>query len=119
MDSNIIGLSMEEMALIGNIARYHSGAVPSMSHAEWAELSSEDRLAASKLAAILRLADSLDRSHMQKLSDIEIKQKDNELVISGRTDRETALEEWAFAYKSEFFTEVFGLRCVFKKKGRA
>jgi len=119
MDSNIIGLSVEEMALIGNIARYHSGAIPSMSHAEWAELSSEDRLAASKLAAILRLADSLDRSHMQKLSDIEIKQKDNELVISGRTDRETALEEWAFAYKSEFFTEVFGLRCVFKKKGRA
>jgi len=118
MDSNIIGLSGAEMALIGNIARYHSGAVPSMSHAEWAELSSEARLTASKLAAILRLADALDRSHLQKFSEIEIKQKDNELVITGRTDRETALEEWTFGYKSEFFTEVFGLRPVFWKKGK-
>lgn len=118
MDSNIIGVSVAEMALIANIARYHSGAVPSLSHAEWAGLSPGDRLTASKLAAILRLADALDRSHMQKLSDIEIKQKENELVISARTDRETALEEWTFGYKSEFFTEVFGLRCVFKKKGK-
>lgn len=118
MDANIIGLSGGEMAQVANIARYHSGAVPSMSHAEWAELSSDARLTVSKLAAILRLADSLDRSHLQKLTDIDIKQKENELVITGRTDRETALEEWTFAYKSEFFTEVFGLRCVFRKKGR-
>jgi exopolyphosphatase/guanosine-5'-triphosphate,3'-diphosphate pyrophosphatase len=117
-DSNIIGLSVAEMALIANIARYHSGTVPSLSHAEWAELSPEERLTAGKLAAILRLADALDRSHMQKLADVEIKLKDNEIVISGRTDRETALEEWTFAYKSEFFTEVFGLRCIFRKKGK-
>jgi exopolyphosphatase / guanosine-5'-triphosphate,3'-diphosphate pyrophosphatase len=118
MDSNIIGMSTSEMAMVANIARYHSGSVPSMSHAEWADLMPDERLTVSKLAAILRLADSLDRSHMQKLTDIEIKQKENELIIAARTDRETALEEWTFAYKSEFFTEVFGLRCIFKKKGR-
>lgn len=117
MDSNIIGITRAEMALVANIARYHSGALPSLSHAEWAELSPDERLTAAKLAAILRLADALDRSHMQKLADVEMKLRENELVISGRTDRETALEEWAFGYKSEFFTEVFGLRCVFRKKG--
>ena len=117
LDANIIGLSRSEMALVANIARYHSGSVPSMSHAEWAELMPQERLTAAKLAAILRLADSLDRSHLQKIQDIDIRQKDNELVITGRTNRDTVLEEWTFGYKSEFFTEVFGLRCVLKKKG--
>jgi exopolyphosphatase/guanosine-5'-triphosphate,3'-diphosphate pyrophosphatase len=118
MDSNIIGFSTAEMAKLGNIARYHSGTAPSLSHAEYAALAGEDRLSVSKLASILRLADSLDRSHLQKFSGIEIKLKDNELIISCRAERETALEEWTFGYKSGFFTEVFGLRCVFRRKGK-
>lgn len=118
LDSNLIGLNSAEMRLVANIARYHSGAVPSQSHAEWAELSPGEQLAAAKLAAILRLADSLDRSHLQKFTGVDIRLKDSELVFTGHSDRDTTLEEWTFGYKSEYFTEVFGLRCVLRKKGR-
>ena len=117
MDSNLIDLSRSDTALVANIARYHSGAVPSMSHAEWAELTPQERLTVSKLTAILRIADGLDRSHKQKFSDIECKLQDSDLVIVGHSDRDTRLEEWAFGFKSEFFTEVFGMRCLLRKKG--
>ena len=116
IDSNISALTTADMALIGNICRYHSGTVPSMSHREWAALTQEERLTASKLAAILRLADALDRGHNQKFAKIEIDLADNELIVTGETARDTTLEEWTFGYKSEFFTEVFGLRCTFRKK---
>ncbi len=118
LDSHIIGLTTAEMRLVANIARYHSGAVPSLSHPEWAELSPAEQLTAAKLAAILRLADALDRSHLQKFADIDIKLKDNELIITGHTDRDVTLEEWTFGYKSEYFTEVFGLKCTLRNKGR-
>ncbi len=118
MDSNLIDLTRSETVLVANIARYHSGDVPSAAHAEWAALTVQERLTASKLAAILRIADALDRSHMQKFADIEMKLQGSDLIITGRSDRDTVLEEWTFAYKSEFFTEVFGLRCLLHKKGR-
>lgn len=118
LDSNIIGLTGAETAMLASIARYHSGAAPALSHPEWAALPAESRITVSKLAAMLRLADSLDRSHTQKLEEIELKTKDNEFIITGRTQLDMALEQWTFEYKSELFTEVFGLRCVFRKKGR-
>ena len=115
MDSNLVGLTTADMVLVGNICRYHGGTLPSMSHREWAALRDDERLTASKLAAILRIADGLDRSHTQKLNDVTTELVGNELIITGRTDRDTTLEEWSLGYKGEFFTEVFGLRPTFHK----
>ena len=116
MDSNIIGLSTEEVNLVASIARYHSGTLPSLSHAEWAALNPDQRMTASKLAAILRMADALDRSHRQKVRAIELGERGNELVIYAAADLDITLEEWTFGFKSEFFTEVFGIRCVLRRK---
>jgi exopolyphosphatase/guanosine-5'-triphosphate,3'-diphosphate pyrophosphatase len=80
-------------------------------------LSAEDQLAVSKLAAILRLADALDRSHRQKYTDVTMRLETGRLVIVGRALSDTLLEEWTFAGKSEFFGEVFGLQCELKTKG--
>jgi exopolyphosphatase / guanosine-5'-triphosphate,3'-diphosphate pyrophosphatase len=53
----------EEVSVIAAIARFHRGAIPRLSHEEIAQLPSGVRAAVLRLAAILRVADALDRSH--------------------------------------------------------
>jgi len=113
---DLIGVTGRELKIIANVARYHSQDTPQESHTEYMELPESDRLLVSKLSAIIRLADALDRSHRQKFTDIRIKMKENRLVVTGISAQDTSLEEWTFGYKSDFFEEVYGIRPVLIKK---
>jgi exopolyphosphatase/guanosine-5'-triphosphate,3'-diphosphate pyrophosphatase len=114
--SDILGLSEEEIEIVANIAKYHSGILPKLEQASYRHLSPKERVLVSKLSAILRIADALDRSHLQKFEEIEVKLKEDKLQITVETYKDTMLEEWCFGYKSEFFEEVFGLKAYMKKK---
>lgn len=109
ISSDIFGISDEELEMIANIANYHSEKVPSNSHQNYRKLKAKNRVIVSKLVSILRIADSLDMSHKQKLKDINIIRNNKELILSSRTVGNTLLEEWAFESKSTFFKEVFGI----------
>ncbi|MDR3240325.1 MAG: phosphatase, partial [Clostridiales bacterium] len=75
-----------------------------------------NRVLVSKLSAILRVADALDRSHTQKFNDIDVKITDDELIVSITTDKNIDLEQWSFKEKGRFFEEVFGIKAVIRKK---
>lgn len=113
---DLIGITGRELRIIANVARYHSQDVPQEAHTEYMELPESDRLLVSKLSAIIRLADALDRSHRQKFTEIRIKMKENRLIITGISAHDTSLEEWTFNFKSDFFLEVYGIRPVLIKK---
>ena len=113
---DLIGITGRELRIIANVARYHSQDVPQESHTEYMELPESDRLLVSKLSAIIRLADALDRSHRQKFTEIRIKMKENRLIVTGISALDTSLEEWTFGYKADFFEEVYGIRPVLIKK---
>ena len=72
-------------------------------------LSDEKRLLVSKLTAIFRLADSLDKSQKQKFDSIKVKFEHDRLLITAETDVNPYLEKWAFAQCAVFFKEVFGI----------
>lgn len=118
MSSDIIGISKKEMEIIANIAGYHSVVTPNMSHKNYRALNEKDRVKTSKLIAIIRIADSLDRSHKQKIKISNITLEDKVLTIEAKIKEEASLEEWTFKRKSEFFKEVFGINTVIKLKRR-
>ena len=60
--SPILGLSDVEKAMVANVARYHSRSFPKPTHKEFTDLSPKRRQIVVKLAAILRLAEALDRT---------------------------------------------------------
>ena len=68
-----------------------------------------DPLVVSKLVAIFRLANSLDKSQRQKLSDIKVRMEHNRLLVTGETNEDMHLEQWAFSQCCPFFKEVFGI----------
>lgn len=70
----------------------------------------------AKLTAILKIADSLDKSHKEPFSEIEINLKANELELILNTEKDIFLEKWAFADKSRIFKEVFGIDVLLNKR---
>lgn len=113
---SIFGLSKEQMELIANISKYHTMEVPKKMDPNFMQLSEKDRVLVAKLVAILRIADALDRSHMQKINIQMVKLKDKELIIRAQSNENTILEEWTFKQKSVFFQEVFGITPILKIK---
>lgn len=108
--SDLIGLSREQRSLVALIARYHRRAPPSPRHTAFKKLGPADRQRVRKLAAILRVADALDRGHRSRVRhlDIEIEAAEVEVVADGASD--LALEVWTARRKASLFEEVFGLR---------
>lgn len=107
--SDLFGLTREDIAIVALIARYHRRAHPARTHPDFMALSREDRLTVSKLAAILRVADALDRNHLQQIKDVSFLREPGRFVIAVRDVEDLTLERLALKEKGELFREVFGM----------
>jgi exopolyphosphatase/guanosine-5'-triphosphate,3'-diphosphate pyrophosphatase len=107
--SQLAGLSDSELASVANIARFHSAEEPAFDSDSLKKLDTGDRIKAMKLIAIIRLADALDTSHRQKIGNLRIELGGDSCRLKGESREETALEQWTFQMKAEFFHEVFGM----------
>ncbi len=65
-----MGIRPEERAIIANLARYHRKGPPENTHVNFRDSSKEARGKVRGLAAILRIADALDREHRQKIEGV-------------------------------------------------
>lgn len=110
-NTEFAGLSSEEIELIATIARYHRKSMPKASHQEYFALPPEDRLVVSKLAAILRIADALDRVHDQSLGKIRFELDDTSLICIPSRRVATSAEQAALAEKGDLFELMYGRRC--------
>jgi exopolyphosphatase/guanosine-5'-triphosphate,3'-diphosphate pyrophosphatase len=105
----LIGLSQREQNIVANLVRYHRKQLPSTNDEEFKSLPQKDRLIVTKLSVLLRLADSLDISHMENVNDVTLKEAGSvwKLRVSGKKDQ--LLMKWAFDKRKSQFREVFGV----------
>jgi exopolyphosphatase/guanosine-5'-triphosphate,3'-diphosphate pyrophosphatase len=115
--ADIMGITPEERAIVANIARYHRKGPPDTTHPNFRELSKEARGKVRGLAAILRLADALDREHKQKIESvraaIDRAAGHVTLFLRGTDDRE--LEEWTVGGKASLWREEYDLDVTIAK----
>lgn len=110
---DILGLSNQDLTIIANVARYHTNEdFPHPAHDNYRYLSEPDKLTVSKLAAILKLAESLDVSHRQKILDVKVTMQRGDMLFHLENSEDTLLEEWHFKSNSSFFEEVIGYKPV-------
>jgi exopolyphosphatase/guanosine-5'-triphosphate,3'-diphosphate pyrophosphatase len=115
-NSELTGFSEAERDVIANAARYHRGPAPRERHLDYAALNEADQETVFALAAILRIADALDRSHDNRVNDLRCI-RDGQLVhiqlsSSANCDREI----FAAEQKSEMFEEVFDSKLSFSRR---
>ncbi len=111
---SLLGISDEELNIIANVAYYHTSKLPSRQHANYISLPDKDKIRVSKLAAILKFAESMDCSHTQKIEKLEIEQENELLVISIYSTRDILLEKWSVEENMDFFEEVMGIKPYLK-----
>ena len=117
MSNEIIGLSHIEREMVALIAKYNTAALPSYDELVMeSSLSAEQYLTVSELTAIVRLANALDRSHLQKIQSIRAVLKERELHLSLTVNRDFTLEQGLCQEKLDFFNEVFSIQPVIKLK---
>jgi len=115
LNSDLFGLSREEMTLVALTSRYHRRAPPSPAHPEYNALSQEDRLAVSKMAAILRVADALDRNHLQQARDLSCRLEKDQFVITVNNVEDLTVERLAVKEKGALFRDIYGLPVVLEE----
>ena len=127
MSTEIIGLSHLEREIIANVVRYNIRdfdynrvqlEAQVYKDASGGLTANEITIKIAKLTAILRLANSMDRTHKQKLSGCKIAVRDGELVITTDYQGDISMEKRSFVQKADFFEEIFGIRPVLKQKRR-
>lgn len=116
-NSEVFGLSRGELTVVANVARYHRKAPPSTAHLNYIALPREDRVLVQKLAAIIRVADALDRGHDQRILRANFERHEDRLVISaegpeGEAPPDLSLERLSLAEKGDMFEDVFGMEPI-------
>ncbi len=116
MATEIIGLSHVEREIVASIVRFNHSRFQYYGQPGTLGLDRGSYLIVAKLTAILRLANSLDRSHKQKLKGLKAHLQDSELILQVETQEDITLEACFFDERAKFFTEVFSITPVLKQK---
>ncbi len=118
LHGDIMGLSRDERAVVANVARYHRKSHPEVAHSNFRELDKDARAKVRSLAAILRIADALDREHLGKVETVvprlDAQHGRLHLALVGTEDR--SLEEWTVHAKAGLLAEVFDLAVVLAER---
>lgn len=104
------GFSPDEVLALAALARYHRNGDPKPAHEPFGSLSALDQERVTKLAAVLRVADGLDRGHCGAVENLDVSLTEDSvrITLDGRSDVD--LELWGARRKKALFERLFGRR---------
>jgi exopolyphosphatase/guanosine-5'-triphosphate,3'-diphosphate pyrophosphatase len=108
-NGELFGLSKKDVLLAALTARYHRRSAPKPIHEGYATLDWESRTNLVKMAAMLRVADALDRANSQRIKHIICSREEGRMVISVPGADDLSVEQLAVRQKSALFKEIYGM----------
>jgi exopolyphosphatase/guanosine-5'-triphosphate,3'-diphosphate pyrophosphatase len=118
LSSDLPGLSDRERNMVALIARFHRRSRPDAQHELLVPLSPGDFRVVRKCATLLRVADSLDRSHRQPVKSLTADVKGRAVSVVVKARDSVDLELWDVEHEKELFREVFGKSLQVSLSGR-
>jgi exopolyphosphatase/guanosine-5'-triphosphate,3'-diphosphate pyrophosphatase len=94
-NGDLRGFHPDEIEVMALVARYHRRGTPKQSHDEYARLPSPLRRTIRTLSSILRVAESLDRSHGQVITALDLQDRGGDMLLNISTNGDAELEVWA------------------------
>lgn len=118
-NSELLGFNDNEISIIAHTSRYHRKSHPKKSHDEFVSLPERTQTIIRKLSAILRVADSFDRTHKRIVRDITCTVKGNRVEINLKIEKNKnpEIELWSLERRKGLFEEVFGKRLSVNTSG--
>jgi exopolyphosphatase/guanosine-5'-triphosphate,3'-diphosphate pyrophosphatase len=107
--SDLGGFTADEIDVVANVARYHRRATPTVKHEGFGGLSPRLKGVVKTLAALLRIADALDRTHFAVVQTVHVKYAKT-VTIEAMVSGDAEMELWAAKNRSDLFEHVFRRR---------
>jgi len=109
---HLAGFTDREVEIIAQVARYHRKSAPKAKHLEWCGLRRSDRELVVRLAAVLRVAIGLDRSHDGRVGSTSVDWDDEAVTVTLHPAGEAPLdlELHATEQRTALLAEVTGRR---------
>jgi exopolyphosphatase/guanosine-5'-triphosphate,3'-diphosphate pyrophosphatase len=119
LNSPLPGFEREEVQWIATIARFHRGEPPKLTHRALEGFDPDVRTRIIRLAAILRVADGLDRSRQKIVRRLRLARlRGREVIEIDAGGRDAALDVWAARRKADLWERCFGVALDFRVRGR-
>jgi exopolyphosphatase/guanosine-5'-triphosphate,3'-diphosphate pyrophosphatase len=107
-NSDMPGFTDKERLTIAALCRFHRKSMPEARHSHYQALEPDARRQVLLLAPLLRIADSLDRAHEQKVRDVTSALRDGNLNLLVHSDDDIDLEIWSANDAAKTFRDVYG-----------
>jgi exopolyphosphatase/guanosine-5'-triphosphate,3'-diphosphate pyrophosphatase len=108
-NANLLGFDATEIAIVAATALFHRKAAPQREHPEFAALDRQAQKIVRLLSLLLRLAESLDRSHAGNVRHARFRLKsDTHVVLDIDAAQDCQIELWAVQKHTATFEKVIG-----------
>jgi exopolyphosphatase/guanosine-5'-triphosphate,3'-diphosphate pyrophosphatase len=110
-NANLDAFDQREIEIIAHVARFHRGSAPKPErHPTLAALKPWQQRTVRKLAALLRVADALDRTHASRVDEIYGALRKRRVTLEVLSRYDVGLELEAARERGRFFQKVFDCR---------
>jgi exopolyphosphatase/guanosine-5'-triphosphate,3'-diphosphate pyrophosphatase len=113
LNSELPGFEQSQLQMLASVARYHRGAPPKKKHDQFGGLSTVDQRRVAALAAVLRLALALDRTHQQHVEEVRARVANGRVRILVKARGDAEVDVWSAQRKVELFEKVFARKAEF------
>jgi len=103
------GFTRSDLRTVACVARYHRKAHPDPQHQVFRDLDSTQRAVVGRLAALLRVADGLDRAHLCTAQALWMEQIGSRVRLIVRQRRPSQVDLWGADRKKGLFEDVYGV----------
>jgi len=105
--SDLPGFTDMERHIVALLCRYHRKSMPASRHTPFQTFDSDSRRAITLLTPLLRIADSLDRSHEQRIRGVQVQLRNGDVTIALESGADPDLEMWAVERIAGAFRETY------------
>ena len=118
VNSDLPAFTDRERLVIAHLCRYHRKSLPGPHHSSYKELSASEKKTVRCLTPLLRIADSFDRGHQQRVRSVEAKIGPDGVVLYLESVEKTDLEVWAAQQAGAAFLQTFDRTLTVLPKSR-
>ncbi len=107
VNSDLDGFDPEAIEIMGAVARYHRKRMPKREDEHFKKVGLKNVFAVKVLAAILRIADGLDRTHFSVVKSVGCRIRRKYVLIRVKAQKDAELELWQANQRKDLFEAVF------------
>ena len=105
-NSDLGGLTAEDIDVVANVARYHRRALPVFKHEAYAQLTPRLKRVVRALSSLLRMPDALDRTHFSVVHTVNVT-IGKTVVIEATVSGDAEMELWTATNRADLLNRFF------------